>query len=107
MKGQSLWDRLWAKVVFPENPDDCYGWIGALSLKRRGTKRPVIQVGGRGSKIMIVYRLVCEGYQGPAPSPLHEAGHTCPNKENPVCCNPRHVRWMTRAENEAWKATYV
>lgn len=102
MKGQSLWDRLWSKVIFPDNLDDCYGWTGARSLKRRGTYRPVIQVGGRGSKIELAYRLVCAWYQGPAPEGC-EAGHTCPGGENPMCCNPRHLVWMTRVENERYK----
>lgn len=107
VKGQPLWDRVWSKVTFPDDLDHCWIWHGALSQKRRGDRRPVIQVAGRGSKIALVARLVCEWYQGPPPSDEHEAGHTCPDGENNLCVNPRHLRWMTRSENEQVKERRV
>jgi hypothetical protein len=103
VRGQSLWDRVWAKVAIPENPHDCWEWNGARSLKRDGVKRPVIQVAGRRSPIKHVARVVCEWYQGPPPSSAHEAGHTCPQGENCNCVSPYHLVWMTRIENEQYK----
>ena len=101
-----MWDRVWTKVKYPD-PDQlsalCWLWRGACSHKRRGQRRPVIQLGGRGSKIVLVARLVCEWYHGPAPTFLHEAGHTCPTGENSLCVNPDHLQWMTREENEQHK----
>lgn len=103
MKGQTLWERVWGKVTVPDDVTQCWEWTGAKSLKRRGGKRPVIQVGKRGSPIKLVARLVCEWYQGPPPTPAHEAGHTCPQGENSLCVSPHHLEWMTRTENEQYK----
>jgi hypothetical protein len=102
----TLWDRVAAKIRFPDDLDACWEWTAALSQKRRG-RRPVIQVGGRGTPVVIVARLICEWYYGPPPEPRSEAGHTCPEGENPICVNPRHLRWMSRLENEHHKKTYA
>lgn len=82
----------------------CMIWTGAFSKKRNG-KRPVIQEGGRGSKVLIVARYMCELRHGPPPSMFHEAGHTCPRGEREDCVNPQHLMWMTRLENECYKET--
>lgn len=84
------------------DPSGCHVWTGALSRKRRGL-RPVIQEGRRGSAVISVARWVCEQRNGPAPSFLHEAGHTCPAGERDDCVNPDHLVWMTREENEQYK----
>jgi hypothetical protein len=99
-----LFERLGLHISFPDDLDDCWNWIGAFSKKSRGTDRPVIQEAGRGSRILQVARVVLTFYKGPAPSPEHEAGHTCPGGENSRCVNPRHLEWMTRVENEQWKS---
>lgn len=105
MRGQTLWIRVWTKAEIV--PGGCWNWTGAKSQKRRrgGRQlfRPVIQLAGRGSRVVNVARLVCEWFQGPAPNALYEAGHTCPDGENELCINPDHLRWMTRDENERWK----
>lgn len=80
----------------------CHEWIGALSAKRRG-QRPVIQLGGRGTRVVLVARLVLTWAKGEPPSDLHEAGHTCPAGENPICINEQHLEWQTRTENEHHK----
>lgn len=99
----TLWDRLWAKVDWSDLAlDACWVWTGALSKKRHG-HRPAIRVAGRGSRMVNPARVVCEWYHGPAPTPEHEVGHTCPTGENALCVNPRHVQWMTRYENEHHK----
>lgn len=81
-------------------------WTGAKSQKRRGQLRPVIQEGARGSRVLNVARFLCEVMNGPAPTAEHEAGHTCPEGENDLCVNPRHLVWMTRTENEQWKQAH-
>ena len=42
------------------------------------------------------HRLMCEMVHGAAPTPSHQAAHSC---RNPPCCNPRHLRWATPQEN--------
>lgn len=102
----TLFDRIWAKVIKrTEEEGGCWEWTGAYSLKRRG-RRPVVQLGGRGTRVVIVARVVCDAFHGPPPTDLHEAGHTCPKGENHKCIRPEHLRWMTRVENELHKQTY-
>lgn len=45
------------------------------------------------------HRYMCELANGPAPSPDHEASHSC-GMGHQGCCNPRHLEWKTRAENQ-------
>lgn len=46
--------------------------------------------------------MVCEAVHGPAPSPHHEAAHTC-GRGSSGCINPNHLRWATPTENQADK----
>src|SRR3970282_1657764 len=94
---RSLKERLWAKVIIPEDLNACWLWTGAKSHKREGQKRRVIWTddGTRNAA-----RIVCEWAHGPPPTPEHEAGHICPTGENEICVNPRHLTWQTRQENE-------
>lgn len=50
-------------------------------------------------KMYRAHRLMCEWVHGPAPTPEHEAAHSCGNGHK-GCCNPRHLSWKTRAENQ-------
>ena len=72
--------------------DDCLIWPYAKS-HGYGMMR-------RDSKYRAVHRLVCESIHGAAPSPKHQAAHSCGNG-NLGCINPRHLRWATRIENAA------
>jgi len=47
-----------------------------------------------------VHRYMCELAHGPAPSPKHEALHSC-GMGHLGCANPRHLRWGTSKENKA------
>lgn len=96
----ALWDRLFSKVAFPSDVlVECWEWRGAYSKKRRGY-RPNLRM---GRSFINPARLICSWYHGDAPSPAHEAGHTCPLGENSRCVNPRHLQWMSRTENEHYK----
>lgn len=101
----TLFNRVDSKIEY-DAATGCGNWIGAYSEKRRG-KRPVIQLGGRGSRVVLVARLQLQRYFGPPPTDTHEAGHTCPNGENSRCVNYEHLQWMTRTENEHHKSKYA
>ena len=45
------------------------------------------------------HRLVCMMAHGEPPTQKHEAAHNCGNGHM-GCCNPNHLRWATREENE-------
>lgn len=47
----------------------------------------------------LAHRLMCEFANGPAPNDRPEAAHSCGNGHL-GCCNPKHLRWATIAENE-------
>lgn len=47
-------------------------------------------------------RIMCELVFGPPPSPKHEAAHSC-GKGVDGCVHPQHLRWATKAENDADK----
>jgi hypothetical protein len=45
------------------------------------------------------HRVMCEYRNGPAPSPQHQAAHSC-SKGHLGCVNPWHLSWKTPAENQ-------
>jgi len=45
------------------------------------------------------HRIMCEYRHGPAPSPIHQAAHSC-GKGHLGCVNPWHLNWKTPAENQ-------
>lgn len=45
-----------------------------------------------------VHRIICEKVNGIAPSPKHQAAHSC-GKGHLGCVSPKHLRWATRSEN--------
>jgi hypothetical protein len=71
--------------------DACLTWPFARSRAGYG----IVRIGGRNH---IVSRFICETVNGAAPTPLHEAAHSC-GKGHEGCVNPRHLRWATSAEN--------
>lgn len=53
---------------------------------------------GLNGKLLYAHRFMCELKNGPAPSPKHEAAHTCGNAHM-GCINPNHLEWKTRVGN--------
>lgn len=50
-------------------------------------------------------RYMCEIAHGPAPTPRHQAAHSCGNGHL-GCVNPGHLRWATHIENMADKVEH-
>lgn len=76
-----------------------------MSRKRDGALRPVIRVGGRGSPIVHVARVLL-ALRDRVPLWQRtglEAGHRC---HRFWCVNPRHLEWQTSSENEAAKQEF-
>ena len=48
--------------------------------------------------ILYVHRYMCEMTSGPAPTPHHEAAHSCGNGSG-GCAHPLHLSWKTISEN--------
>lgn len=82
-----------------------YAWIVAhVSFDGQDClKWPFSGARGRGAlsykgKRMYAARAMCELVHGPAPSPAHEAAHSCGNGHD-GCVHPQHLSWKTRQEN--------
>jgi hypothetical protein len=102
----TLRKRVWAQIVRGKRRE-CWRWVGILGGRgTRGGRRPRIRVGGRGSRIVHVTRILLALKDG---VPLQErtdagleAGHIreC---NHYWCVNPAHLEWQTRSENEQQK----
>jgi hypothetical protein len=51
-----------------------------------------------GNTTILVSRLICERAHGPAPTPAHQAAHSCGMGAN-ACVAPWHLSWKTPVEN--------
>lgn len=60
---------------------------------------------GINHKKHYVHRLACEAENGPAPTPDHEAAHSC-GKGDLGCVARRHLSWKTGIENAADKVAH-
>jgi len=66
-------------------------------INNQGYRIITLFAGGR-SRRMLVSRLVCEAFHGPAPTPDHHAAH---GDGNPANNSASNLRWATRKENMA------
>lgn len=88
-------DRFFLEVVLRYEGNECLDWPyarnskGYAMLYSDGKTRPAS-------------RVICEKVHGPAPTPDHEAAHSC-GRGKLGCVTKRHLRWATHAENESDK----
>ena len=73
--------------------DDCLLW--PYSQNEHGYGKTTVE-----GKTVRAHRVVCTIAHGNPPTAKHQAAHSCGVK---LCCNPAHLRWATRVENEADK----
>ncbi len=98
MTSKGAAQRYFKEVVLPYEDDDCLKW-------------PFSDAGNGYGKIhwnggpRFVHRIACSLTHGEPPTPKHEASHTC-GRGKFGCCNPRHLKWKTRTENEADKLAH-
>lgn len=62
------------------------------------TKNGSAQVRIKGRPCLVT-RVLCDRVHGPAPTPKHQAAHSC-GKGHEGCVNPHHLSWKTQKENE-------
>lgn len=90
--------RYFRDVVLTYDGDECITW-------------PYGRVGGKYGKVwhdgktQLVHRLVCQEFNGPPPTPNHDAAHEC-GKGYFACVTKRHLRWKTKSENELDKVAH-
>lgn len=84
-------DRFWSKVDI-KGEDECWNWLACLDKKNRY------------GKFQLNYKSECANrcslVLAHAVQPLNKtwALHTC--KQNPKCCNPNHLYYGDRTDNE-------
>ena len=83
------------EVVLPYEGDECLIWPFWRGTDGYGR----VNIDGQ---VCIVSRLACEEANGPAPTPDHQAAHSC-GKGKSGCVSKRHLAWKTQSENEADK----
>jgi ribosomal protein S13 len=54
---------------------------------------------GYMGEMLYAHVYMCELAHGPAPSPLHQAAHSC-GMGHEGCVNPKHLSWKTPSENQ-------
>ncbi len=81
------------REVLTYDGDDCQRWPYITDQNGYGK----VHIGDR---LLLVSRQICEEVHGPAPSPRHEAAHSC-GHGNQGCCTKQHLSWKTHAGNMA------
>ena len=54
---------------------------------------------GHLGRVLRAHKFMCELVNGRAPSPKHEAAHSC-GKGHLACVHPQHLSWKTPTENQ-------
>lgn len=81
--------RFLRDVVFNSAQDECLTW----PYNRHDHGYGMIWLDGKPARVC---RVVCAHFHGDPPEGAH-AAHSC---GNPICCNPRHIRWASASENQ-------
>lgn len=87
--------RFLREVALKHQDQSCLFWPYGKSGKGYGK----VWIDGRYA---LVHRYVCTVANGPAPTPEHEAAHSC-GKGHDSCISPIHLSWKTPSENAADK----
>jgi hypothetical protein len=87
-------------VAMAHGGNECLPWPYAQSRGDHGYGVACID-----RKTRTASRVVCELRHGPAPTPAHEAAHTCHQGYTIGCVNPNHLEWQTKEENIAERST--
>ena len=82
-------DYFWARIDKTGGDDACWNWLGCLTLEYGQVTYNYKNWGAH------VLALTLTTGSKPLDKPF--ACHNC--KQNPKCCNPKHLRWDTAAEN--------
>lgn len=94
--GEAL--RYYREIVLTYEGNECLTWPFAKSVDGYGL------LSGHDRRI-VVSRLVCERVHGPAPTPQHQASHSC-GKGHEACVTKRHLSWKTRSGNQMDRVTH-
>lgn len=83
--------RFWSKVTVAGS-DDCWEWQGCRDHYGYGrfSLHPIPNIPATWVALAMAGRPVLRG---------QSALHTCPGGDNPACCNPKHLRPGSQAEN--------
>lgn len=95
-KGKSkVWEWIYSQVE--HSGDDCL--IFPFSRDPRGYGVVCNGLSGAEKKFLRAHRVMCFLAHGEAPTPKHQAAHSC-GKGHTGCVNPRHLSWKTGSENQ-------
>lgn len=95
-------DVLWSKVE-KKGEDECWPWIGYRN--KQGYGRVMINDWSYYAH-RVIFNLANPGVINlKAPKSSDETGFLLHSCDNPCCCNPKHLRVGTHADNMADKAT--
>lgn len=82
----------WIRDHVGYQEDDCLTWPFSKHTQGYG------HFGHLGQQ-RYAHRTMCELAHGPAPTPKHQASHSC-GKGHEGCTNPRHLSWKINSENQ-------
>lgn len=87
--------RYWSKVLV-KGLDECWLWQAGLNNKGYGIF--TLANGKPGGRKHVASRISCFLKHGGPPTGKPFTLHSC---DNPLCCNPGHVRWGSAKDNTA------
>lgn len=84
------------KLALQHQSDECLLWPFAVGNNGYGAV-------WHGGRVTTSHRAVCVDAHGEPPPGHNDAAHSCGVR---TCCNPRHLRWATRSENNMDKVRH-